>query len=146
MTLTELVELTADAIGAESRLTLGFVQTFLEVMVKALDEGHEVKVRGLGTFKWVDVPGRDGSFGDNDLVIPPGRKLRFIPARKFRTRRSEMPDEDEGMNKYGVVTDDDETKTASESGERICPICGKTLDSGGACPDHGTEPFEPDGG
>ncbi len=56
-----------------------------------------------------------------------------------------MPDEDEGMNKYGVVTNDDETKTASEGDERVCPVCGETVDDGGACPVHGTKPFEPNG-
>jgi len=144
MTLTELVEITADLIGAESKLTLGFVQTFIEVMIERLDAGDEVKIRSLGTFKWVGVPGKK-AVGSNDLVIPPGRKLRFIPAKQFRTRRTEMSDKDEGMNKYGVVTDDDETKTASENVERVCPVCAKTLDSGGACPEHGTKPFESDG-
>ena len=56
-----------------------------------------------------------------------------------------MPDEDEGMNKYGVVTNDDETKTASEGDDRVCPVCGETVDDRGACPVHGTKPFEPNG-
>ena len=86
MTLTELVEITADLIGAESNLTLGFVQTFIDVMIERLDKGDEVKIRGLGTFKWVDVPGKK-AVGSNDLVIRPGRKLRFIPAKQFRFRR-----------------------------------------------------------
>jgi len=53
-------------------------------------------------------------------------------------------EEDEGMNKYAVVTDDEKTKQASEgSGPTTCPSCESKLDSGGACPKHGTEPFEP---
>lgn len=144
MTLTELVEMTSERIGAESQLTWGFVRSFFDVMTERLDAGDEVKIRGLGTFKWVEVPARTMTCA-NDLVIPPGRKLRFFPSKQFRTRRAEMPDEDEGMNKYGVVTDDDETKTASKGDKRVCPVCGETLDDGGACPKHGTKPFEPNG-
>lgn len=61
------------------------------------------------------------------------------------------------MEKYGVVLDpkkvkkaevldDNKTKTAGEGDSvRICPVCGKELDDAGACPVHGTEPFEPNG-
>jgi len=52
--------------------------------------------------------------------------------------------EDEGMDKYGVDVDKTKSKTAEQGIERICPICGQTLDNGGACPQHGTEPFESD--
>jgi len=58
-----------------------------------------------------------------------------------------MPENEEGMNKYAVVTNDSHTKEASEGGtvEVVCPLCGETCDSGGACPEHGTRPFEPGG-
>jgi hypothetical protein len=46
------------------------------------------------------------------------------------------------MEKYGVETDKEKVKQASESQPGKCPWCNKELDSGGACPDHGTEPFE----
>lgn len=51
---------------------------------------------------------------------------------------------DEGMDKLGVVLDDSKTKTAQNTPVPTCPICGKKLDNAGACPEHGTEPFEPD--
>jgi len=50
---------------------------------------------------------------------------------------------DEGLTKYGVELDADKTKTAENSPASTCPRCGKTLDNAGACPEHGTEPFEP---
>lgn len=53
-------------------------------------------------------------------------------------------DSDEGMSKYGVELDDTKTKTAENAPASTCPRCGKTLDDAGACPEHGTEPFEPD--
>jgi hypothetical protein len=48
------------------------------------------------------------------------------------------------MDKYGVVVQ----TTRPTSDEKSCPLCGAALDDGGACPKHGTEPFEkrrPDG-
>jgi len=149
MTHTEIIAMVANAVGSTYEEAHGFAQTFIDIVISRLDAGDEVKIRGLGTFKWSDVtkttiPVKElGGVGEISLrSISNGVKLRFIPALKFRTRRAIMPDEDEGMNKYAVVTEDqDDNKTAGV--EKICPICGKTLDSGGACPEHGTEPFEP---
>ena len=42
------------------------------------------------------------------------------------------------MEKYSVEMDE-EVKMATAGG---CPQCGAKLDDGGACPKHGTEPFE----
>lgn len=141
MTLTEIVELVSERIGAEPPLVWGFVQSFIETVSEELDRGNEVKIRGLGTFRWVEVPGRDLS----GLTVPPGKKLKFYPGKKFKHRRSAMSDNDndEGMTKYAVVTKDDKTKTASKGGKDSCPDCGDKLDDGGACPKDGTKPFEP---
>lgn len=54
---------------------------------------------------------------------------------------------DEGMTKYGVELDNDRVKEASEgegstSELSHCPVCSQNLDDGGACPTHGTAPFE----
>lgn len=48
------------------------------------------------------------------------------------------------MDKYGVQVDQEKVKEASEvtQKEASCPICSARLDNGGACPVHGTEPFE----
>lgn len=45
------------------------------------------------------------------------------------------------MEKYGVERDPEKEKTASVSEPGTCPWCQAQLDSGGACPTHGTEPF-----
>lgn len=51
---------------------------------------------------------------------------------------------DEGMDKYGVVTDGEKTKTAQgHEAVPCCPICLAALDAAGLCPTHGSEPFEP---
>jgi ribosomal protein S27AE len=52
------------------------------------------------------------------------------------------------MDKYGVVLDDEQVKTASK--DRTCPKCGTVLPGDGPgdvsppryCPNCGTEPFE----
>ena len=158
MTLSEIVELVAEEIGAERHVVWGFVRSFMDTLVNELDRGNDVKVRQLGTFKWIEVPPLKiptgiinyRSHGDNEgehkyLVVPAGRKLKFSPAKKFRTRRTVMSD-DTCMTKYGVVLNNEKEKTANENkGEiRICPVCAKELDDAGACPEHGTRPLEPD--
>lgn len=67
----------------------------------------------------------------------------MVAAREVPNAEETMS-EDEGMTKYAVVTDDPKEKTASEGEDvtQVCPTCAKKLDSGGACPTHGTEPFE----
>ena len=145
MTLSEIVELVAEEIGAERHLVWGFVRSFMDTLVEELDRGNEVKVRRLGTFKWVDVPPKyiPLALGRSMKVAPVGRKLKFYPAKKFRTRRVVMSD-DEGMNKYGVVLDDAEkTANKNESNVSVCPVCAAELDDAGACPEHGTKPLEP---
>jgi nucleoid DNA-binding protein len=124
----------------EPQIAWGFAQSIVDIMIERLDRGEEIKVRGLGTFCWTDVPERRMPNGRD---APGGRKLKFKPSKRFRHRRTNMADNDEGMSKYGVQTDDNKTKTAEEGTTRICPICGKELDDAGACPVHGTEPFEP---
>lgn len=47
------------------------------------------------------------------------------------------------MDKYGVVVDDDHTKTAGKDPK--CPECGSPVDTSGnvpRCPKCGTKPFE----
>jgi hypothetical protein len=49
------------------------------------------------------------------------------------------------MDKYAVVLDDEKVKEAGKTDPGTiakCPLCGADLDDGGACPTHGTEPFE----
>ena len=149
MTHTELIEQVADAVGSTFEEAHGFIQSFIDIVISQLDAGDEVKIRGLGTLQWPHVAAKKVPFDKDEGAVPfrqvpAGKKLRFIPATKLRTRRLAMPDEDEGMNKYAVVTDDqDDNKTAADGVKKVCPVCGETLDSGGACPKHGTEPFEP---
>lgn len=85
MTLTEIVELVAERTGVEPRVAWGFIQSFIEVAVEEIDKGHDVKIRGLGSFRWIDVSPQKLPFRS---TIPSGRKLKFKPATKFRHRRT----------------------------------------------------------
>jgi nucleoid DNA-binding protein len=149
MTITEIAEIVARRTGSHRELVWGYTQELIETIVKVLDSGEEVRIRGLGTLRWVWVPGKKFPISKKEAgkEIPDGMKLKFFPAWKFKTRRTTMSD-DEGMTKYAVVQDEEKTKEASESAEnteRACPVCLELLDDAGACPVHGTEPFEPTG-
>jgi len=94
MTLTEIVEIVAEEIGAEPQLVWGFVRSFIDAITKELDQGSDVKVRGLGTFLWVDVPERvvpEPGKMLSSTVAPAGKKLKFIPSKKFQHRRTPCP-------------------------------------------------------
>ena len=146
ITTTDLAKRVARAVGSEQGVAYGFIREAFDQMAAALDSGEEVRIRGLGRFRW-RLFHKTTTFlaGKRRRSYAPGMKLRFDPSRRLSLRRKKMTDE--GMTKLGVVLDDQKTKTAttdSESEERVCPRCGKTLDDAGACPEHGTEPFEPD--
>ena len=118
----------SDIPGAGPKLVKPLVQIFLQYVKNALDDGETVWLRGIGTFEW-RTSYRSGN-----------RKLRFRPYGDFRIGRKTM-------EKYGVEMDKEKTKEASDSESYLedgahCPLCGKDLDSGGACPEHGTEPLE----
>jgi ribosomal protein S27AE/nucleoid DNA-binding protein len=84
------------------------------------------------------------------VVMPPDRKrlervvLSVKPVRGFRAKLNALttPPED-GMDKYGVVTDEGVDKTAGK--DPTCPKCGHRLAQRGPvpiCERCGTEPWE----
>jgi nucleoid DNA-binding protein len=138
MTLTEIVEKVAEQLGAPPEVAWGFVDETIKAIIDNLEAGKDVKIRGLGRLYWATVQRRNVPIGG---TAPSGVKLKFAPAARFRTRRTDM-------EKYGVVKDESKVKEAEkkdadgEDSVPCCPICLEELDSGGACPVHGTEPFE----
>ena len=106
------------------------------LMANTLAAGESVRLTNIGVFRWQKVkPHRAFDVTRDEWIDKPERlKLKFTPVRELRRSRA--------MEKYGVVTDDP-TKEADEGKDPTrCPICGEKLDGGGACPVHGTEPFE----
>lgn len=148
MTLTEIAELVSKRQDSPRELVWGVLQDAIDIMVKQLDRGEEIKIRGLGTIHWVPVKAsRAGTFkADGVREYAAGWKLKFTPSYHLRRRKSSMPNDEEGMTKYGVVTEQVKEATEVDEGPtRCCPVCLEELDSGGACPVHGTEPFEKSG-
>lgn len=119
------------------------VQMYLEVLEATLAGGHDVRLPRIGTFRWYVLTPRYIRYNpavDGPLQLGWRRKLRFEPSQ-FNTAQ---PIEEEDVEKYGVKFSRFKEKIAEESAKRPghCPLCGEKRDEGGACPKHGTEPFE----
>ena len=90
MTLAEIAEEVARRVGSPPHLAWGFLREASKLIVETLDKGGEVKIRGLGTLCWVPVSGQkvyDLHKGKSQQ-IEPGNKLKLVPARQFRARRT----------------------------------------------------------
>jgi len=146
MTLNQIINAVSKRMMVHPSFVQGIVQETMEEIVRCLDAGQELKIRGLGRWRWRPIKQEKiKTWTGETLVVPEGRKLKFYPARPFRSRRCNVVEkQEEGMTKLGVQLDDQKTKTASTDGKgRTCPLCKRALDDFGACPEHGTEPFEP---
>jgi len=142
MNLNEVAKIVSFRTGMDRDVLTSLLPEIVDVIVTALQAGHEVKIRRLGTFTWkLNKPTRRRHPTTKELVnIPGGYTIKFLPSQTLSQRR--IPMSDEGMTKYGVVQDD-KVKEASENKDPdSCYICGEKLDDGGACPKCGTEPFE----
>jgi nucleoid DNA-binding protein len=137
---SELARIVCRRTGAPREIVWPIVEEFLEVVADVLENGQCLKLRGLGTFYWKKYPRRDG-FSSNLTKklynLPERVRLKWSPPKRFKGSR---PD----MEKYGVKLDDEKVKQAQQGKDKpdTCPECDKKLDSGGACPEHGTEPLE----
>lgn len=147
MTLNEIIKRIALRQEVPVELVRGFVLEAFDEIVDELDRGGAVKIRGLGSLEWKEVPpitlpqlpGQSTS-----QVLPKGKKLRFMPAGRFKKRRTQMSNNDEGMTKLGVELDEDLIKEATPNSKEggSCSTCGRELDNARACPVHGTKPLE----
>ena len=147
-TLKDIVARVAKQLDVSQELAHKFVSRAFDDMIAQLEAGQSVRIRGLGLFAWTTDPARPyHQFNGKPCPLPEGSRLRFTPASALRGRRTEMAetkrDDGEGMTKYAVVTDNEKIKEAKVgTGKAACPLCDASLDSAGACPAHGTEPFE----
>ncbi len=84
VTKTDLIDEICAGTTVPRSLLRVVVTLVFEKMVEQLNAGRDVKIRGFGTFKWVDDEGRS----KGAVVYPPGKKLRFVPSKeKLKTRR-----------------------------------------------------------
>jgi nucleoid DNA-binding protein len=149
MTLTEIIGRMTEKLemkGLDRNFFESAVSMVIDRIIEALAQGEDVKIRGLGTFRWSPVRARTVYLphGEVEHNIPACYRLRFRPAVNLRSRP--MADKEEGMTKLGVELDDDKVKQSSVDpnvpSTRRCPKCNQLLDDAGVCPEHGTEPLE----
>lgn len=118
---------------------------FVECVIDRIQAGDEVELTGLCSFRIRELKPVTRILPNGEATKPapqPRRVIRVHPRMSLKLRGEKVMT-DEGMEKYGVELDDKKKEAEeSEGGEEKCPWCGKELDSGGACPEHGTEPFE----
>lgn len=135
-TYKKVAELVSQRTEAPLDLVWPIMRELIDVTKELLEKGDDVVYWGLGTFEWYTrKPTRFGNVHTGEVAeLPARRMLKYTPSDLLEKRKL--------MDKYGVVLDD-KTKEAQKTDNLTkCPICGATLDDGGACPTHGTEPFE----
>ena len=140
VTPAEITKVICRRTGAPKHIVWPIIDEFISVAIEALESGKDLKLRSLGTLYWKRVPKRDGFRSRLDgkvYNLPERRKLKWLSSDRFKEARP-------AMEKYGVKLDDEKVKQALKGKDNVesCPDCDKKLDSGGACPEHGTEPLE----
>ena len=87
MTKADLVEKVAEKTGLTRTDVAVVVDTFLESVRKALETGHNIEIRGFGTFKIKLRKARKARNPRTGDVVPvPDRKVPvFKPSNEFKT-------------------------------------------------------------
>lgn len=81
LTVDDIQALLVKECGLTNQKADGVVRKFFAIIAKTLEEEHYVKVKGLGTFKLIEVDPRrsvDVNTGDS-IEIPRHRKVSFAP-------------------------------------------------------------------
>jgi len=87
VTITDIINAVSSRLDVDRKLTAGFVFEVVNETIQALESGKSVKIKGLGTFTWKPVSKRSGTGVRSGTYVPEGKKLKFVPAKKFRSRR-----------------------------------------------------------
>lgn len=84
VTKTDLIDKICKGTTVSRSLLRALTTLLFEQIAEEINAGNDVKIRGLGSFRWVDTEGRS----KGAVVYPPGKKLRFVPSKeKLTTRR-----------------------------------------------------------
>ena len=144
-TINDIAKDMCEGTQLDAREISTLFKKFVERVRDEVADGRDVQLRGLCTFRWRSQGPHARTTPDGTCYqVPARKKLKVNLSTRFKPTKGGIPmsDNDEGMDKYGVQMDDEKVKQASETKAGTCPVCGAALDGAGACPMHGTEPFE----
>ncbi|MDE6008692.1 MAG: HU family DNA-binding protein [Muribaculaceae bacterium] len=88
VTLQELAALLALATGKQKDICEKFLKTFMRILETELEKGENIRIKGFGTFKVIDVESRKSvnvSTGE-EYEIPPHRKIIFVAGKALAAR------------------------------------------------------------
>lgn len=88
LTAQHLSEAIAQQLGLSKKISDTFVRAFADTIIEGLFSDGVVKVKGLGTFKAVDVEARESvSVKTGERIIIPGFKKLSFTAEESLTER-----------------------------------------------------------
>lgn len=151
----------AELLGQKVTTISAVTEAFLHEIVRALVDGDEVRLDGLGTMHILRAELPEGKTtiltnakkqdGSRDVAVVEVQRKYYVRFRKglrlkeaLWARHGRLTTRRTPMEKYGVdesVDGEDLEKKASEG----CPECGAKVQRHGnvlVCPTHGTAPFE----
>ncbi len=93
MTKADLVEKVAEKTGLTRTDVMVVVENFLEQIKKSLEEGHNIEIRGFGTFKVKARKARKARNPRTGEEVPvPTRKVPvFKPSNEFKATIIKLP-------------------------------------------------------
>ena len=83
-----LLRTLSDLSGAQQATVRKVLAALDAAVTAALEDGHAVRLPGLGTLEPRDVPAREGRMGGKAWTKPAGRKAVFKAAKALRDRLS----------------------------------------------------------
>lgn len=108
ITFIELVDLMSEATSTSKRVCELFLRELFNTISQALIDGETVKVKGIGTFKIVDVKSRksvDVATGD-DVKIAEHKKISFTPDKSLAVAVNQPFEHFETVALDDAVTDE----------------------------------------
>lgn len=123
ITMQILLDVLADRNGATKKFSENFMKAFFDTLTDGLINDGVVKIKGLGTFKLVEVGERESvsvSTGDR-FLIPGYKKINFIPEDSFNTSISfkSVSDADESVSPELCENSDVADDIVCESSESV---------------------------
>lgn len=123
ITMQVMSDVLADRNGATKKFSENFLKAFFDTLTDGLDAEGVVKIKGLGTFKLVEVGERESvsvSTGER-FLIPGYKKVNFIPEDSFNTSISfkSVRDAAESVTPELCVSSDVADDNVCESSESV---------------------------